>query len=33
MDIATIVGLLAAFGLIFMAISENAPRSWTRLPY
>ena len=25
MDIATIVGLLAAFGLIFMAISENAP--------
>ena len=25
MDIATIVGLLAAFGLIFMAIAENAP--------
>ena len=25
MDNATIVGLLAAFGLIFMAISENAP--------
>ena len=25
MDIATIIGLLAAFGLIFMAIAENAP--------